>query len=75
VEFGVHLGGDYVGKGGLAESRWSSEQEVVGGLTAFTSGFQHHSQVALQFGLADEFVESTGSQSDFDVDVDRVEVG
>ncbi len=75
VEFGVHLGGDDVGEGGLAESWWTGKEEVVGGFAACTGCLQHYPQVALQLRLANEVVETAGPQSDLDLDLDGVQVG
>ena len=66
VHLGSHLGGHDVGQGGLAEPRWSGEQEVVGSLPPPPGRLQHHPQVTLQLRLADELVEAAWSQPDLD---------
>ncbi len=57
---------------GLAEPRRAGEQEVVSGLTAASSGLEDDAEVIFQLALADELVERTRSQADFERELCRV---
>src|SRR5437870_281371 len=50
----VELVGDDVGERGLAETRRTGEQEVIGRLSSLASGFEDDREPLLQLGLADE---------------------
>ena len=56
----------------LAEPRRSGEQQMVSGLTAASSGLEDDAEVILQLALADELVERTRSQADFERELRRI---
>ena len=58
----AHLGRDDARERGLAESRRTGEQEVIGGLVACPRRTQHDLEVAHQLALTDELGQRTRSQ-------------
>ncbi len=53
----AQLGGDDAREGGLAQTRWAGEEQVVDRLLPTTGGLEHDREVLLQLGLPDEVVE------------------
>src|SRR5699024_10085578 len=71
MQIGSHLPGDDSGQGGLAETGWSGEEEVVGGLAPPTGRLEDDLEMLLEFGLTHEVVEGAWSQTRFLVEFDR----
>ncbi len=61
---GPHLGRDDAGERGLAQSRRSGEQEVVGGLVARPGRAEHDLEVSHQLALPDELGQGARSERD-----------
>ena len=54
--------GDEVRKGGLAQARWSAEQDVIQGFPATTSGFDKDLQVVHDLALADVLIKAARAE-------------
>ena len=66
AEVRLHLVGDDVGEGGLAEARRAEDEDVVEGVPARPRGLDEEAELLAHRGLADVFVQPPGADAPFE---------